>query len=183
MYSSRYNSALAAARREALDGVYDIHSNMVHYPQIMQPTHARWEEILPESTVDSNGEHVNTDENQASENILHDARDIDGKADKAKTDTIFPPVPSIIRRNYMIADTYFIGAPQPDMPYPGPDGDLYDIGARDLTHVTQDVIDELDDYCKAEFYKARAQLIEWKKQWDTETRDGGRAPVRITYNN
>ena len=44
---SRFNSALAHVRRSTLDGVYDTHTNMMFYPTIMQPTHARWEQVPP----------------------------------------------------------------------------------------------------------------------------------------
>ena len=44
---SNFNSMLAAARRQALEGVYDAHTNIMCYPKTMQPTHARWEEVPP----------------------------------------------------------------------------------------------------------------------------------------
>ena len=172
------------ARREALNGVYDIHTNMMHYPQIMQPTHARWEQVFPKSTVTAHGEFLLPNETQGDDiiNVLDDAMNIDGEVSKSKTDTNFSSVPPVISRNYMVADTYFTGPPQPDMPYPGPDGDMYDIGPRDLTHVTQDVIDELDDYCKTEFHQARIRQIQWKEQWRGEREDGARSHVHISYN-
>ncbi|KAF2205620.1 nuclear localization protein [Delitschia confertaspora ATCC 74209] len=43
--ASRFNSTLAAARRQTHEGIYDAHTNMMCYPKIMQPTHARWEEV------------------------------------------------------------------------------------------------------------------------------------------
>jgi chromatin structure-remodeling complex protein RSC7 len=49
--ASRFNSSLAAIRRQALDGTYDAHTNIMHYPKAMQPTHARWEEV-PSSESD-----------------------------------------------------------------------------------------------------------------------------------
>lgn len=47
--ASIFNSQLAAARRRTLNGVYDPHTNLMCYPRIMQPTHARWEYVPPES--------------------------------------------------------------------------------------------------------------------------------------
>ena len=44
---SRFNSELAAARRQTLEGVYDIYTNQMHYPAIMQHTHAKWEPVPP----------------------------------------------------------------------------------------------------------------------------------------
>ena len=42
---SRFNSSLAAARMTNLQGVYDIHTNVMQWPSHMQPTHARWEVV------------------------------------------------------------------------------------------------------------------------------------------
>jgi chromatin structure-remodeling complex protein RSC7 len=50
---SRFNSQLAASRRENTDGVYDIHTNVMQFPANMQPTHARWELVVDhESTIE-----------------------------------------------------------------------------------------------------------------------------------
>jgi chromatin structure-remodeling complex protein RSC7 len=43
-YDSRFNSNLTALRRANLEGVYDPHTNLMCYPKVTQPTHARWEE-------------------------------------------------------------------------------------------------------------------------------------------
>lgn len=51
--SSHFNSTLAEARKANFEGLYDIHTNVMHWPQHMQSTHARWEKI--------NGEHANND--------------------------------------------------------------------------------------------------------------------------
>ncbi|KIW23801.1 uncharacterized protein PV07_11974 [Cladophialophora immunda] len=41
--ASRFNAQLTANRLENINGVYDIHTNVMQYPAHMQPTHARWE--------------------------------------------------------------------------------------------------------------------------------------------
>lgn len=43
--SSRFNSNLRAARDLNSGGLYDIHTNTMQWPKIMQPTHARWIEV------------------------------------------------------------------------------------------------------------------------------------------
>lgn len=50
MQRSRFNSSLSAIRRANLTGVYDPHINLMCYPKVTQPTHARWEEASPEET-------------------------------------------------------------------------------------------------------------------------------------
>lgn len=44
---SMYNSLISVGRRAQLGGSYDIHTNVMQYPKIMQPTHARWERVPP----------------------------------------------------------------------------------------------------------------------------------------
>ncbi|KAF2828734.1 nuclear localization protein-like protein NPL6 [Ophiobolus disseminans] len=48
--ASRFNSNLSALRRANLGGVYDPHTNLMCYPKVTQPTHARWEEAPSEET-------------------------------------------------------------------------------------------------------------------------------------
>ncbi|KAH8732238.1 chromatin remodelling complex Rsc7/Swp82 subunit-domain-containing protein [Phaeosphaeriaceae sp. PMI808] len=43
--ASRFNSNLSALRKANLEGVYDPHTNLMCYPKVTQPTHARWEEV------------------------------------------------------------------------------------------------------------------------------------------
>jgi chromatin structure-remodeling complex protein RSC7 len=47
---SRFNSNLSAIRRANLEGVYDPHTNLMCYPKVTQPTHARWEEVPSDET-------------------------------------------------------------------------------------------------------------------------------------
>ncbi|EXJ82908.1 hypothetical protein A1O3_06724 [Capronia epimyces CBS 606.96] len=51
--ASRFNSMLAATRLDNVKGVYDIHTNAMHWPSHMQPTHARWEVVDDEKTPDT----------------------------------------------------------------------------------------------------------------------------------
>lgn len=173
---SRYNATLASARRANLNGVYDIHTNMMHYPQIMQPTHARWEQVLSsaEQRSKANGR---TDAAWARDNAMI----IDGEPEEYIPPTL-PPVDPVISRNYMITDTYYEGPPKPDMPYPGPDGDMYDIGPRGLSVVENDIIAELPGDCREAFFNARDVERKWKARWATENEDGARAYLAISYN-
>jgi chromatin structure-remodeling complex protein RSC7 len=48
--SSRFNANLSALRKANMNGVYDAHTNLMCYPKITQPTHAKWEEIPQEQS-------------------------------------------------------------------------------------------------------------------------------------
>lgn len=149
---------------------------MMHYPQIMQPTHARWEQV-PASAGQPSKVNGRTDSTGARD----DAMVIDGEG-KEYIHSILPPVDPVISRNYMITDTYYEGPPKPDMPYPGPDGDMYDIGPRGLGVVEIDIIAELPVECKKAFFDARQVERQWKARWATELEDGARAHLIISYN-
>ncbi|KAF2747997.1 nuclear localization protein-like protein NPL6 [Sporormia fimetaria CBS 119925] len=45
--ASRFNSSLSALRKANMQGIYDPHTNLMCYPKITQPSHARWEEVPP----------------------------------------------------------------------------------------------------------------------------------------
>lgn len=43
--ASRFNGALASARKLSFQGIYDIHTNTIQLPTNLQSTHGRWEKI------------------------------------------------------------------------------------------------------------------------------------------
>jgi len=149
---------------------------MMHYPQIMQPTHARWEQVPASAEQPSKA-----NSRSYSARARDDVMEIDGEAKESRP-TMLPPVDPAISRNYMITDTYYEGAPKPDMPYPGPDGDMYDIGPGGLSAVKDDIIAELPEVCKRAFFDAREVERQWKARWATEQEDGARAHLAISYN-
>ncbi|KAI5255742.1 hypothetical protein E4T42_01803 [Aureobasidium subglaciale] len=151
---SRFNSNLTAARRANLDGVYDINTNLMFYPKIMQPTHVKWEHVKStEDAPNSNGEPA-----------------------------VFQPLPDRISRNYLVTDTYFESAPRANLGVPGPDGDADDLSTNGLSTIPQDVLDELPEECRAAFNEAKNAEIAWKSKWHNEHTDGARGKLRIGFN-
>src|SRR5690554_5327353 len=73
---SNFNSTLTAARLAQSKGTYDIHTNMMHFPAAMQPTHVRIEQV-PLSDTES--------------------------ASDSKT---FPDIPPRVARNFLVMDTH-----------------------------------------------------------------------------
>ncbi|EGO59667.1 hypothetical protein NEUTE1DRAFT_79965 [Neurospora tetrasperma FGSC 2508] len=51
--ASNFNSILTSVRRANLNGVYDIHTNQMHYPHIIQPTHARITQVVDSEDASS----------------------------------------------------------------------------------------------------------------------------------
>ena len=177
-YLSRYNSSLASNRRQNLDGVYDVHTNVMQYPKIMQPTHARWEQVpapphkLQALRITADG--VNEPFSNGTTLQGHDN-------DQAQS-TIFPAIPSVFTRSFVITDTYYTSPSTAVLGYPGPDEDVIDVGPGGLTHVSEDVVASLPENCRKAFIDARAEEKRWKASWGSENTDTARAHLRISYN-
>lgn len=86
---------LAAARGTNIDGVYDIHTNSMHWPSHMQPTHARWD-------------------------VVDDENDIEG-AEKTAT---LPHLDPVFARNFRIHDLCLESAPESWLGRPGHNEDV-----------------------------------------------------------
>ncbi|KAI4157678.1 MAG: hypothetical protein L6R39_000630 [Caloplaca ligustica] len=158
--ASRFNSSIAAIRRQNLEGVYDTHTNIVHYPRIMQPTHARWE------PCDS------SDGSSPDKAMEQDKR----------VDSRFPRIPSILRRNFLISDTYYVSPPVTGLGFPGPDGDYLDVGPPGLAATAESVAAAMTPECLAALKSVGQEARQWKEAWQGEGGDGARAQLRITYN-
>ncbi|CAI4216284.1 unnamed protein product [Parascedosporium putredinis] len=75
--ASLFNSTLTAVRLGQVSGVYEIHTNMMHYPAMMQPTHAKFEQqpLANEESTPTESKH-------------------------------FPPLPSRVARNFQVLDVH-----------------------------------------------------------------------------
>lgn len=157
--ASRFNSVLASIRKETLPGVYDIHTNTMQYPSIVQPTHARWEraDIETDLKAITNG--------------------MNGHSIGSKELTILPKLEAVYARNFRIHDLCLESAPDSSLGLPGLDAD-----PTSLTNVPRDVLDELPADCRAAFDEARRREIDWKSKWLTEATDGLRAKFTPSMN-
>lgn len=153
-----------------MNGIYDPHTNVMQYPSIMQPTHARWEVAPDEADEAANGV------NRISLNFH--SHDDDARLDDTKSVSIFAPVKPIYARNFLIVDTVYENPSSSHLGVPGPDGADYDLGFNGLSSVSDDVLNELPLECRKAFDEALAKEKEWKHRWGTETLDSKRkAPI------
>lgn len=190
---SRFNSAILSVRRENLEGVYDVHTNFMHYPKIMQPTHARWERLPPPDP----GHSAKLMEGMSSLRLTNgtsetDETSRDQKPKRLSTSgsTIFPPVPSIFSRRFAITDICYETAESSTFGVPGPDGDVYDIGSNgvismaDPLHpefMSADLLSELPPECKDALVEAATREWAWKSKWRTEATDTARCSALKSY--
>ncbi|AEO55046.1 hypothetical protein MYCTH_2298421 [Thermothelomyces thermophilus ATCC 42464] len=153
--ASQFNSMLSAVRRANLNGVYDIHTNQMHYPAIMQPTHARIEQVV-------------------------DREESEGDAPSRRS-TKFPPVKPSISRNFLVMDMHLetppsgVSAAAYDVPFRTSQADYESSAAADflapfrgLRAVPDEVRDLLPPECRQAFDKARAKEDSWFERWGNE---------------
>lgn len=183
---SRFNSALVAARRTNVDGIYDPHTNQMHYPRIMQPTHARWEEVsITEDDVEDEAALTQkrlTNGTSSLTNGTYTNGATNGSATtKRSGKAVFEPVPSVVARNFLIVDTYFESAPITGAGVPGPDGDFHDVGVNGLPNVNDEILAELPPECRKALEEAKEKEQEWKSSWHGETIDGCRKELKIGF--
>jgi chromatin structure-remodeling complex protein RSC7 len=152
---------LTAMRRNNVNGVYEIHTNAMHFPASLQPTHARIEQVIDNEPEESSGP------------------------------TSFPPLNPAISRNFLVTDVYMetppagISLASYDMPFRQcrPDRESYaqaDFLApfQGLSAVPQEIRDLLPDDCREAFDKAATREHEWHSKWGGEaTSTSRREPV------
>ncbi|KYK55438.1 hypothetical protein DCS_07401 [Drechmeria coniospora] len=139
--ASIFNSGINAIRKQNNGGVYDIHTNVMQYPAIMQPTVARIEQVAPE----------------------------DGDGAKGSSHGL-PPVSARLSRNFLVTDTYLEAPPAGAFPLPLSKSDPSDFLAsfQGLATVPDEIKDLLPPECREAFEKTRREDREWKSRWGTE---------------
>ncbi|KAF1959645.1 hypothetical protein CC80DRAFT_489756 [Byssothecium circinans] len=139
--ASRFNSNLSALRKANLNGVYDAHTNLMCYPKITQPTHAKWEEIPPEQS----------------------------------------DVPPLVRKHYLVVDTYVQKPPYASLGLPGPDGNFLDVGTNGLPDLQDEDIRDMEPAVREAFLQAKQDESWWKDQFHSEAVDGARPKIKIGF--
>ncbi|KAJ5679089.1 Chromatin structure-remodeling complex subunit rsc7 [Penicillium macrosclerotiorum] len=191
--ASSFNSKLVETRRATMGGTYDVHTNVMQYPQIMQPTHARWEQVLP-ADAHSAAELMTDMSTLSLANKSSSTADIKSTERTERPDVpspaLFSPVPSHISNRYVVQDIVYESPPYSNMGVPGPDGDLRNLNPNGLASIanpshpefmTPDIIALLPNECKESLLDAAAQEVQWKSKWSTEANDGARSLPLKSY--
>lgn len=137
---SNFNATLTAARLSQSKGIYDIHTNMMHLPAHMQPTHARFEQVPP-----SEGQ----------------------SPSESKT---FPDIPARVARNFLVTDTHMETPPSGILPsaYGSTITADFLTPFRGLDAVSDEIRDLLPAECRAAFDNAASVERGWKERWGGE---------------
>jgi chromatin structure-remodeling complex protein RSC7 len=150
----------------------------MHYPKITQPTHVKWEELNDVS--EGSFSHSQTNGVSALTNGIHEVN-LNGASPKKEINGIFPAIPSIISRNFLVMDTRFESPPISGLGIPGPDGDVIDVGPNGLPDVSDEILAELPPECRQGLEEAKEKERQWKEHWGSETEDGARGTLRIGF--
>lgn len=166
-------------RASTHNGVYDAHTNLMFMPKIMQPTHARWEQIPPPSLTTAPEPKLLT--NGDSHPITNGDSAHDPMAYDTQQSTVFSSVPSVISRNFAVIDTHYTSPPLSNPGFPGPDNLITDptSGSTGLSNISAELVDELPEDCRKAFEEERRRELEWKRQWGTEAQSCMRGGLRV----
>lgn len=145
---------------------------MMFYPTIMQPTHAKWEQVSPQNSIESTRHLTN-----GTAHTNGDQMNID------QPSTLFSDVPSVVSRNYAVIDTAYTAPPISNAGFPGPDGAVTDptSGTQGLSCISSEILDELPEECRKAFEQAKAAEVAWKQQWGTEAESGMRQALKVGF--
>ena len=146
--ASVFNAGINAIRKMNNAGVYDIHTNVMQYPAIMQPTRARIEQVAP--------------------------GDETSRADKTE---IFPAVPPKMSRNFAVMDISYEGGGygQAAATTGAPD---FLASFNGLGAVSEDTRRLLPDDCRRALDAAIGKGKDWRNRWGPEEKTmARRAPV------
>lgn len=124
-----------------MEGIYDPHTNLMCYPRLTQPTHAKWEEVPQEES----------------------------------------DVPPLVRKHYLVVDTFAQKPPYASLGLPGPDGPFLDVAAGGLPDLEDEDIQLMTPEAREAFQQAKRDEQWWKDQFHSETVNGARAKVKIGY--
>ncbi|KAL2130358.1 hypothetical protein VTI74DRAFT_6562 [Chaetomium olivicolor] len=154
---SQFNSSLSVHRRANLNGVYDIHTNQMHFPVIMQPTHARIEQV------------------------------VDREDQPPSNSAVFPNVKPTISRNFLVMDTHLETPPAGvapaayDVPFRTSQVDHEASASADflapfrgLSAVSDEIYDLLPEECRKAFDIALKQENYWLSKWGNEAENTSR---------
>ncbi|OTA57637.1 hypothetical protein K449DRAFT_335270 [Hypoxylon sp. EC38] len=147
--ASRFNAEIGAIRRQNLSGVYDVHTNMMLYPATMQPTHAKFEQVV-DSTAPTGS---------------------------ARFPPLDPKIPRNFKVIDTYMETPPAGlspAVYEDREAPSFLAEFQGLGA-----VPEDILDELPPECRKAFEDARDKENSWKAKWGPESVMAHRRPPII----
>ncbi|KAI1370675.1 chromatin remodelling complex Rsc7/Swp82 subunit-domain-containing protein [Hypoxylon crocopeplum] len=147
--ASRFNAEIGAIRRQNLSGVYDVHTNMMQYSAIMQPTHARFEQVANSSAP----------------------------SDSVRFPPLDPKIPrnfKVIDAYMETPPATLSSAVYDHREVPGFLADFQGLGA-----VPKEILDELPAECRDAFDRAVDKENAWKSKWGPESTMAHRRPPII----
>jgi chromatin structure-remodeling complex protein RSC7 len=151
----------------------------MHYPAIMQPTHAHWEHIPP-SHPDVHSEPTPSTRLLTNGTVPEPSTDAPTHNDNHNT--LFKPPTDFMYRNLLTVDVAYRTPTVANAALPSLKNAFGGaIAAPSLSEVHDDVLAELPRECREAFEKERQKELDWRAQWGNETQHGARADIKITF--
>ncbi|KAI5862620.1 chromatin remodelling complex Rsc7/Swp82 subunit-domain-containing protein [Durotheca rogersii] len=147
--ASRFNTDISALRRQNLSGVYDVHTNLMQFPAIMQPTHVRFEQV----------------------------RDSTAETGSARFPPLDPTIPRNFKVLDTHMETPPAGLAA--AAYEQREVPVFLAEFQGLAAVPDDIRDELPPECRDAFDRALDQEAAWKARWGPEKTAAHRRPPII----
>ena len=162
---------MAFQRRQTLAGVYNIHTNFMQYPKIMQPTRVRWEYVKNNKPRDDG---VSRDDEMMIEGVVGERE----RTPLSEYESERHPNAS----KFMVVDAHFDTPSASPLGYFGTGSDFTETDFSGLTSVSADVANVLPENCGDVFRRICAQERQWRQKWGREDDSAMRAKIRVTYN-
>jgi chromatin structure-remodeling complex protein RSC7 len=90
-------------------------------------------------------------------------------------------VPPLVRKHYLVVDTYVQKPLYAGLGLPGPDANFLDVGVNGLPNLDEEDIESLDPEARAAFLQAKRDGEWWRDQFGSETVDGSRPKIKIGF--
>lgn len=90
-------------------------------------------------------------------------------------------VPNLVRRKYLVVDSYYQQPPFAGLGLPGPDGNFIDVGTNGLPDVDEEDLKSMTPDEREAFLSAKKEEAEWRSQWGGEITDGARSKPKIGF--
>lgn len=90
-------------------------------------------------------------------------------------------VPPLVRKNFLVVDTYVQKPPYASLGLPGPDADFLDVGTNGLPNLEEEDVQSMSMDARSAYLQAKQDEEWWRNQFHSETVDGARPELKIGF--
>ncbi|KAJ4305139.1 chromatin structure-remodeling complex subunit RSC7 [Kalmusia sp. IMI 367209] len=90
-------------------------------------------------------------------------------------------VPPLVRKHYLVVDTYVQKPPYASLGLPGPDADYLDVGINGLPDLEDEDVQSMTPEARETYVQAKKDEKWWRDQFHSESVDGARPKLKIGF--